>query len=518
MASKSKSILGIELHDHQVRIVELRLRGDESVVSQVTTLTPESGYMAEWGFVAPEKLGIQIRAALQWAEIAGRDAVFGLPAWMCAVRPLSVPPVPEQELHFIVEGEIEHSQIFRRPGASFDLVRIHDSKLTEPSGRNVLLMGAEEKTLDGVKAIAQAAGLKLLAVEPTHAALYRVAHTQSLDPIVVVTLSETNAQISLLDHGRLALHRALDLGGSIFDVPEQPGATEMPPLELDAASNLAVELRRSIDYYSREMFDSPRPQVITLACAHPNAPILAQWLSAALRMTVNVADLRNIGPKVKLARTVSDQDAMRYVAAYGLALRDRELVPEVVPVVDLFTNEHVRIAARDDQRRKFRVLMTAAFGFLAAGAVVATIGTLTARQAAAALERSQQNLANAQREQQAKQAEANHRAEQLSTLQAQGVPARATIQAIVKTLPKDVGLADVRMNPLSTDLSGETLSESSIIRMSDALRNDPRFLSVSLTWFERVNPAIPEAGERFRMSLVMAPPAPPPAPAAGGTP
>src|SRR5262249_49652222 len=152
-------------HDQQIRIVELRSRGDDSSVSQVTTLTPEAGYMAEWGFVGPEKIGIQIRAALQWAEMAGRDAVFGLPAWMCAIRPLSVPPVPEQELHFIVEGEIEHSQIFRRPGASFDLVRIHDSKLTEPSGRNVLLMGAEEKTLEGVRAIAHSAGLKLLAVE-----------------------------------------------------------------------------------------------------------------------------------------------------------------------------------------------------------------------------------------------------------------------------------------------------------------------------------------------------------------
>ncbi len=54
---------------------------------------------------------------------------------------------------------------------------------------------------------------------------------------------------------------------------------------------------------------------------------------------------------------------------------------------------------------------------------------------------------------------------------------------------------------MSEELSGETLSEASIIHMSDALRSDPAFSSVSLTSFERVNPAVPAAGIRFRMTM-----------------
>lgn len=507
MAVKTRNILGIELDDQQVRICEIRMKPDECVVTQVTTLTPESGYISETGFVEPDRLGIQIRAALQWAEISGRDAVFGLPAWMCTVRPLSIPPVPEQELHLIVEGEIEHAQFFRQPGASFDLIRIHDSKLTEPSGHNILIMGAERKILDGVREIAQSAGLKLLAVEPTQTALYRAAHTQSTDPSVIVTLSETHAQISLLDRGNLALHRAFDLGGSIFEVPEG-GAPDQPMLELDAASNLAVELRRSIDYYTREMFDAPRPQAISLACAHANAPILAQWLSAALRMQVDVTDLRHVPPPMKVGRPLSDSDSMRYVGAFGLAYRDRELVPENVPVADLFANEHARIAMQDDRRRKFRVAMVASFVLLGCSALLATFGTIRAKQAAADLAASQKKLSDQQAIAKVQADEVAKRATRLRVLTEQGVPTRSLIQAIARTMPNNVGLVEVRMNPTSTEISGETTSEAAIIQMSDALRADPRFLSVSLSWFERINPSVPELGERFRMTVQTVPPSP----------
>lgn len=507
MALKTRSLIGIELHEQEVRIVEQKIRNGEPTITAVVTFTPHAGYLGEWGVNEPEMLAIQLKAAMQRVGIAPSDTAFGIPAWCCLQRPLSLPPVDEAEMHVIVQGEIEHTQMFRENDASFDLVRLNDSKLLESSGRNILLLGSEIRVLDSIRAVANFAGLKLVAIEPTHSALYRAAYAQATtSPNLFVTLSETHAEISLLDQGQLALHRTFALGGSIFDVPEPEDGSPRPRFEIDAASTLAVELRRSIDFIARELADAPVTEAINLACTHPDAPVLAHWLEAALRVRVEVADSGKIPSEPTVFGAMPPEEANRYVAAYGLTLRDHQYISNNVHIVNLLANEHVRMSAQDEINRKFRLAFVASLVLLACGAITATMGTFRANQAARDLKLSQNKLATTQAMERARTEEVTKRADRLRLLSAQGVPVRTMIQAVVRTVPPQVGLVEVRMSPTSTDISGETVSETAIIAMSDALRSNPRFSSVSLSWFERVNPAVPQDGERFRMNLLTLPP------------
>jgi|GEM_PF-2708761 len=505
-----RSILGIELDEREIRVVEIRNRNGESSISTLTALTPPEGYLGENGVRDPEMIGAELKAVLLQAQVKTTDVAFGLPSWCCAMRPLGVPPVAGSELYFIAAGEIEHVQMFREPGASFDLIRLNDSKLLESSGRNYLLIGAEHSVLSSIKAMARAAGLNVIAIEPAHSALYRVAYSQATAPAnIFVTLSEFHAEISLLDHGELALHRTFNLGTSIFDTPESEEGGFKPYFDIDAASSLAVELRRSIDFIARELPESPPTEILHLACTHPEAPVLAHWLESALSVDVQVADIRRGGPQLRILKALTENDSNRYVGAYGLALRDPALLPPNTSIVNLLQYENVRDGVRMDGANKFRLALVGAFLLLGVGLVTAIVGTVGAHQAADALLQSQTKLTAKQAEFAAKSLEVQQRSTQLNLLAADGVPARAYIQALTRSLPAKVGLVEVHMNnPVALDLSAEATSETPMIQLEEALRMNPTFQGVSVTWFEQIDPTVPQAGMRFRMSMGAVPPAP----------
>jgi Tfp pilus assembly protein PilN len=243
---------------------------------------------------------------------------------------------------------------------------------------------------------------------------------------------------------------------------------------------------------------------------------LAHWLESALSIEVQVADIRRGGPHVRIDKALVEDDTNRFVAAYGLSLRDPSLVPAHVPVVNMFAYEQIRVGVREDGQRKLRISMGASCALLVCGLLTAVLGTVRAHQAAGLLAQSKLKLVATQQAEQAKSNEVALRQKQLGLLEAAGVPVRYLIQSIVRSIPKDVGLAEVKMDPQSEELSGETVNEAAMIHMSDALRSDPAFSAVSLEWFERINPAVPAAGMRFRMTMSSPPLTPslaPPVPA-----
>ncbi|RYG45945.1 hypothetical protein EON79_11395, partial [bacterium] len=232
---KSRSVLGIEIHPDEIRVVELVPGGAGWAVAKRFVYSPAPNFLGEVGFTDPLGMGRSLRNALDKAGISATEAVFGLPPNYCAIRVLSVPPVEGAELRFIVQGEIELARMFHSPDASFDLVQLNDAKLLDSGGRSVLAVGAEVAVLANIRDFATSAGLQTEGIEPIHMALFRGAYVQAPPPNLFLTLSESYAELSLLDGGRLALHRAFDLGASIFDPALADGATRREQLDLDAA-------------------------------------------------------------------------------------------------------------------------------------------------------------------------------------------------------------------------------------------------------------------------------------------
>lgn len=500
---KLRSLLGVELHPTEIRVVELSPAGNDWVISNHTTVLLSEGYLGEWGVNDPLYVGQALRNALDRAGISTNEAAFGLPPSYCAVRTVNVPPVAGSELNFIVAGEAEHAQVFRELNPSFGLVPLHDESLNETSGKNVLMVGAEKRVLTSVDVLASAANLRLVAVEPTHLALYRVACLQAQQaPNLVVTISESHAEFLLLDRGRLAIYRAFDLGGSIFEPGPEDERFGNDAINTDAAGMVALEIRRSTDFIAREMPENPRTEVVLVGSTHPKSPILIERLQRSARTPCRVATLEDLSPEKWGGRApLQGADAFRYLGAYGLAVRPPlALLPDEV-TVDMLDHERLRSGISVDHLRKFRLAMVASLVFLACGALAAALGSVSASQSSAGLARSEAKLAETQKSAREDNEEHQARLAQLQALSGQGLPVPGTIRSIVKAVTPSVGLTEVKLTQKGAELNGDALSEASIIAMSNALRRDPRFLNVSLTSFELVDPEDPKSGMRFRMAL-----------------
>ncbi|RYG32224.1 hypothetical protein EON81_21145, partial [bacterium] len=408
MILKPRPVLGIEIHPDEVRVVELVPTGTGWSVANRTALIPVPNFLGEYGFIEPIVLGRALRSTLDKAGITTVDAAFGLPPNYCAVRALSVPPVEGSELRFIVQGEIELARMFRSPDASFDIINLNDGKLLDSGGQSVLAVGADLAVLANIRDFAEAAGLKTEAIEPTHMALFRGAYVQAPPPNLFLTLSESYAELSLLDNGRLALHRAFDLGTSIFNTAPAEGESKGEPLDVDGASAIAIELRRTIDFIARELREAPPTEEIAIAATHPNAPILAEWIQNSLRIRCRLADLNSAN--LDGARNLETAEALRFSAALSLALRPPYPLPEAVPVVDLLAHEKLRHNIQEDIKRKSRVALLAACAILACSLLAAGLGTLQANRAAGELAASKARLAQTQELERIKKQEAAQKA------------------------------------------------------------------------------------------------------------
>jgi len=476
---------------------------------------PEA-WLNDFGPAEPEAAGRALKDALSAANISTSDVAIGLPGRSYVVRPLGVPPVSEYEAHQIVQGEIEHLQLFREVGASFDLVRLQDANLLESAGRNTLVLGAERRTLDAFEEMAEAAGLRVAAIEPLSTALFRVAYAQAGSvPNLVVTLVGSHAEIFLLDRGQIALHRSFDLGGAPIHIPVDENDGEMR-FDPDAASTLAVEMRRSIDFIARELPEAPATEAVHFATNQPQAHHLASWLAGALRVEVVLASV--VGAESILwedGQALPEDDALRVTGAFGVALRDTSLFPKDVPLVDLFAHEHIQAGVHEKGRRRFQMALAAVAFLFVLGSALAAVNTVRANNAAEDLARSMKRLDETRKLEQAQAKEETMRQDRLRLLTMEGVPLTGLMPTIVRSLPPNTGLSELRLNGNLAEIAGEALDEGSVIRMTDALRASPRFNGISLTWFERVNPTSGGIGMRFRLSAFTqtAPAAPVAAPA-----
>jgi type IV pilus assembly protein PilM len=536
--TRFRPVLGIELNESVIRIVEIRQRNGEPFVAALATHTPSPGYLERGRVDQPEIIGQMLAKVLAELQITAIDVVVGVPASACLVRTLTLPPAPESELRTMIDGEVNHFQVLKQEESAYDYFQLYTENLKEAAGTSVFLAGVEMQALDSIKAMVGAAGLKLIAVEPVHLAMHRAAvlHNPAQPVSTYVTLSETHAEIAMLSDGQVAIYRSFDLGtNAIFSEgrsPDEPAEGEVVdpfrgpsryeaesapkiPGQLDAAAAgmLAVEIRRSIDYFAREIPDAPANERMVVASTHAGIEKFTDWLESVLQMEVEVASLSNTDSVFsEYGSTITLDDAFHFVAAYGLAVRNGVAIPKEIPRLDLAMQEQM-LAHLEVSGRKFRMLATAcAIAFVCAGGLLA-FTTLTARDTRAQVERSKFQLKQLRDLQQARVKQEQDMIERLALLSKDGVPLIDVMGAIAQSVPSNAGLTEVRINPGVADVAGEAKADETIIRMSRNLQQSTMIKSVSLTWFERLEGELKGQGVRFRMSALtnndQTPPPPP---------
>ena len=292
-------VLGCAIGQRSILLAEVAQRGGKPAVQHYAEFVFPEGLSLATDAV---KLGEAMAQFLRTRKFSTREVVVGLPAKRLVTRRKEVPPaspaVAANMLRLQAEGDFS-SELD-------NLVMDYAGTSSTAETTTVLLVATNRDILEQCEAFARAAGLKILAITATSAALGRATSRLPGGDGLVLNLGQSGSEL-VVQHGQDPAHlRHLNTVGA--SSPESIGA-------------LAGEIRRIIAAIPR----NGTPQTLALW----KDPSLADQsdtgalLEARLAMPVSTPELRSL-------LTTDNRDANAYAAPVALALSAME--PAGLPV------------------------------------------------------------------------------------------------------------------------------------------------------------------------------------------
>ncbi len=518
MLRNQRSTVGIELQDRHIRVVEVSDTEVPVILSVGEAATPPGAIQG--GIIAkPEALALALRRLFEMLGIETDQAVMGLPGAACVLRTLTVPPVLDSELPGIVDGEVKHFNILASPDAVYDIFPMPKAHTGDAANSlNVLLIGAEGAGVAGIREVANRAGLQVLALEPVHVGMYRSASEVLERPsTMVVTVSETRTDVVLHSEGEICLYRDIDLGTNsllvgfagedpflspklLAEQPTTPGELNPSRVQIGPAHNLAIELKRSIDYFQREYSRNEPIDKLILVSTERGMEDVAPWLSNELGLPVEILNSYKCPPdREQVKAEIAPPNSVKFAAAYGLAMRASYSNRKKTPHMDLYVRERTA-AVRAEKQKSVAGSLVASLLVVVAGLAVAYWFGIEANHVEHELGHVNETV-TAEREifqRNSEQALLIH--QRYDLLKQSGVPLSRVIDTVASRVEGQIGLTDMQADATGLIvLGGEALDERTAIAVADSLKSDPLILASNVISFEKVDPETQKAGIKFKI-------------------
>jgi Tfp pilus assembly PilM family ATPase/Tfp pilus assembly protein PilN len=490
VARKGIASIGVDFGARELRAVEVSPDG-RTIKQFSSVLMPSVG--VDKGVPSdPNTLAELFRELLRELKSDSKLAIFGLPAQAVTTRVLDIPQVPDNELRVILEGEVQHYGIIRGFGGMFDYARIE-----KPTGKDsepqALVMACEAVQLNAIRDAAERARVGKGAIEPAMLGLIRLAASQmkSAEPALLVAVQGDIAEMAVTVDHKTRLYRRLELSLDTADdrfiraMGAEPEETVPAFLRAEAGSGvgnqLVIELKRTLDYVSRE-FDSSGPiKQLVLAVSNSKEAPLAQLLAENLEMEVTLAKA-----------PLPDDDGFQYAAAYGLAMGSSPLSTGTgVPLFDLSPYDPVEEENQKQQRYLATSLVSSIFVVLASVAAALIFG----RQAMGLEHEISDRKAELAEIERVALPEAMRRQAKLEAyrmLIAYGVPVPQVVDSLTQVLDDKTGLSSIEIKGNSLAVSGESASEASMIQTLEQIRTKPGFRSAFIESFDQNADEVPK--------------------------
>lgn len=538
MRSNQRSLLAVDLTPHQIRVVEMQGRA-----SSAQTLRTAVGPMPENAFSGDritdaDAVGTALRKLVESMGAASREAVFGIPPGSITTQVAVVPPAPDNEMPRVLENELEHLKVIRPDEGVFNYTR-----LAGPAGQangadagevQMLVMAADKTVVNTYRDVAGVAGLKMLGLEPTLLAMYRIGwqlgHEQA--GVVYISINRNKCEIALVEEGRIRLYRRVEIGTDglfptsptasqgnasplarpsiLGEEPEPdvtlpfpgspPASPSMPrpmtsgssdddvgtgiPLSVPAARSLAQELRRSLEYYRRENpSGSPITQALIMSDSPDIAPF-APWLMQELELGVRLARpsevsaLGQVPPAYVTAPNAnpSGYGELALLPALGLGLGMLPDQPVGVPHFDLAGEQRAN-ATLELARHYLTMALAAALVMVLAGAGVTIAIGSHANDVAHEVAHLQADLLERQQTQQVMINRIQAQQNELAVLQKRGFPFPRMMDAVTSVLAPQTALTEVDLDKTGKlTVMGSALNDRGVVTTLDGMR--------SISWFE----------------------------------
>src|SRR5471030_1062565 len=126
MAGKEPTILGIGLHEQEIRIVQINVRSNRPSLGKIGRAPMPEGGVMNGRVLQPSSVAVAIRLLLNSMGIGtAARVVVGVLGDGTTVRTMSVPRVPYHELPTIIAGEVNHYGLVHTEGGTYSFIRLN---------------------------------------------------------------------------------------------------------------------------------------------------------------------------------------------------------------------------------------------------------------------------------------------------------------------------------------------------------------------------------------------------------
>lgn len=218
-----KSVLGINMGNHSIKIVEMTRRGNSLIVQNLLT-APTKEAIVSGEMIQPDVVATTLKETLKSGGVRTKEAVISVAGQSgVVVRVTELPKMPKKELVKAIPLEIERHLPFQSGGAvqSYEILK-EPEEVAEGEQIPVLFAAARAELVDAYLVAIQQAGLSPLAVdvEPLAAARalfaargFGLSDSQSGRVSVLVNIGYEGTEISFVEGGVLIFTRLVPFGG-----------------------------------------------------------------------------------------------------------------------------------------------------------------------------------------------------------------------------------------------------------------------------------------------------------------
>src|SRR5688572_31687765 len=103
-----RGLLGVELHNSEIRLVETRFSSGKPIVLTVGSVPMPPNSFVDGEVVRTDAVALALRRLIESTNAQATDAVISIPVSGYSTRSLKIPPAPPDEQAILIEGEVRH--------------------------------------------------------------------------------------------------------------------------------------------------------------------------------------------------------------------------------------------------------------------------------------------------------------------------------------------------------------------------------------------------------------------------
>ena len=212
-------LLGIDISASGIRVIEFASKGKSKCVEHYSHQPIPNGAIRDGSLAQFDQIADALRLAIKKSGSKTQNAALALPSSSIITKTIILPDfLSEDELELQVEVEASQSLPFSREEISLDFSVIGPS-LSTPDSIELLLVAARKEKIDERMALAEAAGIKVVAMDvesyAARAALSEIISREqnnAVNPVALFQIGFENSSLSVLLNDKLLYEREQGTG------------------------------------------------------------------------------------------------------------------------------------------------------------------------------------------------------------------------------------------------------------------------------------------------------------------